>query len=664
MKRKAVYASILAFAAAFILSCATTGNNNSSGIELSKDVKKKISNACFEVLVEKPVNDSITYEKELPWDEIPYNIRTDKYYSIGTAFAVSATELVSACHVLSLSRDSRIYVKAFIRDKDGNVFEIQNITGFDTHKDFVKFTVKDKKFTTWFELNKDYETDEYVYSVGNAYGEGIVIRKGELLGVMPEPESGKFKLLKSSSDVNPGNSGGPLLDKNGQVIGVILSRKDNLTYSLPVGEIQKSKTSKGFYHTRMSFGFYLIPGELSKTVDFDVEMNLPMEYKALKSEYKSRFYKFYCSKMDDFFQSNSKTIFPEGETSLIPLYDYTTSFLLQTAYQNNENKKWMISNLEYKTTEIEDNGEVRVAAPSNRIIFVDITKPKNVSLESMLKNPKISMDLFLQGISATRDFVQSKIRIMSLGAPTYSGTFVDKYGRKWSLNNWITEYNDEAVITLSTPTPQGVAMILIACPTHDIDFWTYDLKHMTDFIYISYFGKLKEWQEFVQQRSYLPTFINDLKFSYIKDKSLSLKHKRFTLELDKSMLDLNDDTSLGINYSYLKENNKTVWDVRRIALSENEKSNFIVLQKHVKPDDKMTEDYLKEWKKLTNADYPFNKEPYEDNGVSNIGCLHSKYNDKKGDILYTIFTAREEKLDKDKLKNLLDTINSKIIINE
>lgn len=668
MKLKQIHALISAAAVMLILSCATTGQNSSAGIELSRDVKKMISNACFEVLVEKPVKDSLSYEKELPWDEIPYNIRTDKYYSIGTAFAISDTELLSAGHVLSLTRDSKIYVKAFIRDNEGNVFEIQNITGFDTHKDFVKFTVKDRKFSTWFELNKDYETNERVYSVGNAYGEGIVIRKGELLGLMPEPESGKFKLLKSSSDVNPGNSGGPLLDKDGRVIGVILSKKDNLTYSLPVGDVLKSKANRGFYHTHMNFGFYLIPGELSKAVDFDVEMNLPMEYKALKSEYKSRFYKFYISKMDEYFRANAATIFPEGDVSLIPLYDYTTSFLLQTTYQNRDNKKWVISNLEYKTSEIKDNGEIRVAAPSNKIIFVDITRPDTVPLESMLKNPGVAMDLFLEGISATRNFVQSKIRITSLGKPYSSSAYIDRYGRKWALNTWITEYNDEALLTLATPTPQGVSMILIGCSSSEIDFWTYDLKRMADFVYVSYFGKLREWQEFMNQKSYLPSFINDLKFSFKPDKSFSLKHKHFSVEIDNSIIKLDGDTSLGINYSYLKENDRVIWDVRKVALAEHDKSNYIVLQKHIKPDEKMTEDYLKEWKKLTNADHPFNREPFENNGISNIGGLHSRYAGVKAgskqQVLYTIFAAREEKLDKEKLVKYLELVDSGIKIIE
>ena len=172
----------------------------------------------------------------------------------------------------------------------------------------------------------------------------------------------------------------------------------------------------------------------------------------------------------------------------------------------------------------------------------------------------------------------------------------------------------------------------------------------------------------MKQKTYLPSFINDLKFSYTPDKSFSLKHKRFSVQLDKSMIKLDGDTSLGINYSYLKENNKVIWDVRRVALAEHDKSNYIVLQKHVKPDEKMTEDYLKEWKKLTNADHPFNREPFEDNGISNIGGLHSKYasvkEGSKQQVLYTIFAAREEKLDKEKLVKHLELVNSGIKIIE
>ena len=207
------------------VSCVSQGRYDKSSDGLSKENRSSIYDSCFEVLVEKPLKDTLTYEKPLPWDEIPYNIRTDKYFSIGTAFAVSETELLSAFHVFNLTRDSLVFTRFFIRDRNGKVNEVDRVTSMDSHRDFIKFTVKNRKFSSWLNLNREYRLNETVYSVGNAYGEGIVIRKGDLIGKMPEPEAGRFSLLKSSSDVNSGNSGGPLLNEKGQVVGIVVSRK-------------------------------------------------------------------------------------------------------------------------------------------------------------------------------------------------------------------------------------------------------------------------------------------------------------------------------------------------------------------------------------------------------------------------------------------------------
>mgnify|MGYP001558129659 CR=1 FL=1 len=43
-----------------------------------------VSKAVLEVVVKKPVEDSLTYEKPLPLELLPYYIRTDDYYSIGS----------------------------------------------------------------------------------------------------------------------------------------------------------------------------------------------------------------------------------------------------------------------------------------------------------------------------------------------------------------------------------------------------------------------------------------------------------------------------------------------------------------------------------------------------------------------------------------------------
>ena len=51
----------------------------------------QVQGATFEVVIPKPVKDPLSYEKPLPFDQLPYQQRTDKYYSVGTAFALGTT---------------------------------------------------------------------------------------------------------------------------------------------------------------------------------------------------------------------------------------------------------------------------------------------------------------------------------------------------------------------------------------------------------------------------------------------------------------------------------------------------------------------------------------------------------------------------------------------
>jgi hypothetical protein len=55
-----------------------------------------VNDAVFEVVLEKPVDEQIVYEKEIDWNFVPFAMRNDKYHSIGTAFVVSKTEMITA----------------------------------------------------------------------------------------------------------------------------------------------------------------------------------------------------------------------------------------------------------------------------------------------------------------------------------------------------------------------------------------------------------------------------------------------------------------------------------------------------------------------------------------------------------------------------------------
>ncbi|HEY8287755.1 MAG TPA: serine protease, partial [Acetobacteraceae bacterium] len=69
--------------------------------------------------------------------------------------------------------------------------------------------------------------NQVVYSVGNALGTGIVIRDGLYTSDTPEQQDGSWKWMRFSAAASPGNSGGPLLDASGKLIGVVLMKSAN-----------------------------------------------------------------------------------------------------------------------------------------------------------------------------------------------------------------------------------------------------------------------------------------------------------------------------------------------------------------------------------------------------------------------------------------------------
>lgn len=652
----------------FILSTAVlcmTVQNTKASTSLPNEIKELIRDTCFEVVVNKPPRDTLTYEKELPWHLVPYNVRTDKFYSIGTAFAISESELLTAFHVIDLKNNSLVFTDFFIRDAKGNVYEVDTVRAFDSHRDFIKFTVKGKKFEKHLKLQSKFETNESVHAVGNAYGEGIVIRQGELLGTFPETEDGKFVLLKSSSDVNFGNSGGPLINKKGEAIGLVIQRKDNIAYSLPASEILKVG-NKGRFHLRMIFGFNLLP-DRNIVKDFDNEIALPANYKAIKMQYKSRFYSFYVNNMKELMKREGGPMFPDGEASLLPLFDFTDSYQPQVHYLNKANGKWTISGMDYKQTKIRENGEIRLAAPFDKMIFIDITRPDSIRMKDMLDNPKVTMKLLFEGISITRDFGNMKIRILSLGDPISVKTHTDKYNRKWRICSWLMEYSDEAFITCETPTPEGMAVLGLSCQSSDIELWKFDALNIIDHVHLSYYGSTKNWSEFLHNNSLLPKALENLKLRYINKDRLELKNASFDLVLKNDILPITDDLRLGINFGFTKEGNEVSWTIRRVLLSEYQKDNYFALVNWHSPDRRLPNEAIAFWNGMASKAHPYTEKPFQSNNVTKIATVlktfYAPTDRNKIEKMYALFMGKEGKEEDQSIINQFQQLKNSITIN-
>ena len=112
------------------------------GAELSSSAQQHIRAATFEVVQLKPPEGVVTYDHALPLDLLPYQQRTDKYRSIGTAFAIGPNRYVTAAHVIDLGIGSQ-YGPPALRDGAGKVYDIDQVLKFSDTRDFVVFSLRE-----------------------------------------------------------------------------------------------------------------------------------------------------------------------------------------------------------------------------------------------------------------------------------------------------------------------------------------------------------------------------------------------------------------------------------------------------------------------------------------------------------------------------------------
>ncbi len=90
-------------------------------------------------------------------------------------------------------------------------------------------------------LDDPIEPNETVWAIGHPFGLKYNTTKGIVSGIETENETVNY--IRHDAALNPGNSGGPLLDQQGRVVGVntfVIRDGDNLGFSLPSTYLQKS----------------------------------------------------------------------------------------------------------------------------------------------------------------------------------------------------------------------------------------------------------------------------------------------------------------------------------------------------------------------------------------------------------------------------------------
>ena len=516
---------------------------------LSSDIIKKLKYSIYEVVVPKVENEQLKYAKELPFDKLSFKERTEKYFSIGTAFFLNDKELMTAAHVLNLQYFT-LLKDFYIRDSDGNVYKIEKIKKFSSRRDMTIIELESyPEKTIPLVFSEKVDIGDTVFSVGNAQGEGISFRAGQVASFTPENEYGEWKDIRFTSPASPGNSGGPLLDVNGEVVGLIIQKNssENYNVAVPISEMKKLTNTADFFIRNISIN--LNDKQNNYSMDWSENFELPENLDKLSEKAQSSLNLFYTQVSEGAYKKYEDEYFPKGQR--FRAYLRNQAYVRQFGVLNSDANfnSWSVKNHSSRTISINEDQDITISKSDLSTFHVIIDKPKDMPLNDFMASPKVVMDNLLLEFPLSRNVAVERIKVSSLGEPEKSEIWEDTLGRKWVSTLWYLPYMNHYLYSHCLPYPNGVI-----CNVDIKEVWTLYtgylelMKENLNEVIIGYEGEVYDWIEYLSLPvKYLPNTFkgNDMKLDDNRFQ-IALNDFEFTFTSDE----ISDKSSIHLHFGF------------------------------------------------------------------------------------------------------------------
>ncbi|MBN1382392.1 MAG: trypsin-like peptidase domain-containing protein [Deltaproteobacteria bacterium] len=657
------------FCCLLLLGCAGIDPTASNNPSLTSSTLEIISNAVMEVVVPKPQEDPLEYEKPLPLDLLPYSIRTDKYYSIGTAFAISPEEFVTVAHVMKLGSESR-YKEIFLRDRQGHVYPVADILKYSLNRDFVVFTLHDAETKYYLPINAAPHINQKVYAVGNALGQGIVIRDGLYTSETPEEEAGRWNWIRFSAAASPGNSGGPLLDVDGKVIGIVRGKSpsENLNYAVPIAEVVKAPTDKADIHIGRLI-YRLDNMDMTVRKSLDKKLTLPKSYDKLSAEFKSIITEYFQHLRGKILSENRETIFPRGPGSTRLLYDMTHSDFPLLIAKGRDDHWTAMTPPNRKKADLGNNGSLSYGKYGKTYLML-MRKPDSIQLKTLYSDSKQFMDLICKSGLFVRYIPPEKVKIISLGKAEEDYGMTDTYGRKWIVRTWLSEFDDTKIVTFTLPVPDGCIIVLRKIPTDMVEIIDMpELKILSDFVFISYEGLFKDWREFLTLKDLLPDFFSSIHIKMDPNDTFRFESERLSFFYGPDIMQMSENSFLMLGPVFLQNQGKTVLDIGKIMVREDrfDQTSYMI-QRIKKPPADLPDQYHSLWEKMTSRKFPYNRSAYFKDKVTIIETVYpipkSDMKDLSDAFIYIVGFTKPGTADQKEMESKLNSFLTNLSVSE
>jgi serine protease Do len=634
----------------------------STAAGVTSELQQRMRSATFEVVVPKQENPAITYEKALPWELVPYQQRNDKYWSIGTAFAIGANTYVTAGHVL-LEGVGSLLGEPALRAADGTVFAIDQIQKFSIDEDFVVFSLRAPPNVTPLATNIEPKVDDEVFAVGNALGDGIVIRSGLFTSSTPEDQDGRWKWIRFSAAASPGNSGGPLLDAQGRVIGIVIakSENENLNYALPITQALNAPDKQARFDTRSQFSLPVLNQPLTQTLK--TSFALPKTFAEFAKELRRVINQHYNQSIAALLKEHDATLFPKGKGVDKLLSTQQTQYFPVLVAQNSNDEWTAEASSDQTQKDLPGEGFI-TTAQNHGVGLLRLHRPNKASDAAFYGDSKTFMDLFLSGERISRTIGNDSVRVTSLGKATLDEMYTDKLGRSWQLRSWPITFLDSHLVMLLLPTPDGYAGLMQLVQGSSYDNTLSLLRQLANDVQVSYWGSLPQWQAFVARKALLPKTLADSSLVYNKDNSLQFKSRRLDVDLGNNTFKLSDAANMGLTMNFVLDNNQLSVDCAGLNLytDDNEKTG-VSWDRRIEPAGDADREARSNWDSMRKLEAPFNSFPNYDSSarsywistaISGNNVAHgAATRDETAKVRYVVHYRTQEDVTPNQMSNTL-----------
>jgi hypothetical protein len=233
------------------------------------------------------------------------------------------------------------------------------------------------------------------------------------------------------------------------------------------------------------------------------------------------------------------------------------------------------------------------------------------------------MDLLLRGLYFSRAFGAERVRITSLGLAKQEEVFTDAYLRKWEVRRWTIEHSDETVVTYSLPMPGGYAILPNSADEAASYMYEVDMKTLTDFVFVTYYGTLKQWQDFLAIKDMLPAAFDSIRIDPRYGKDLRYQSPRLSFYYPDKLMKITENSDLHLKFSYFKDRDRIVWDVSSVLFGEDkDTTESITVSRHLRPPDTLPDSERRNWQSLVNARMPYTGAAYIEESRTIIAGAH------------------------------------------